>query len=273
MAVANERYKGIVPWSKVGISNDLMFMLVMSNPNHCRKLIDILLGIKVTKFKRITNQKSILNDIRSKGIRLDICAETEDCIYDIEMQTVASGREELGKRVRYYQSQIDRKCLRKGQHYRKMRKSVIVFVCTFDPFGKDMYKYTFSNFCHEDKSIELKDDALKIFFYAKGNMSGATSGQRNFLEYVSENKVQDDFTDEINKAVEQYRSDGEKEETYMSLEQMLMDKEDDGRKEGRKEGRVEVLYSMVKDKILTVAEAAKRANMTVAEFNEIATSL
>ena len=36
--------------------------------------------------------------------------------------------------------------------------------------------------------------------------------------------------------------------------------------EGREEGILEMLVGLVKDSILTIADAAKRANMTISEF-------
>ncbi len=40
------------------------------------------------------------------------------------------------------------------------------------------------------------------------------------------------------------------------------------REEGREEGVLDTLIGLVKDGILTIVDAAKRANMTVAEFEE-----
>ena len=40
------------------------------------------------------------------------------------------------------------------------------------------------------------------------------------------------------------------------------------REEGRAEGVLDTLIDLVKDGILTIVDAAKRANMTVAEFEE-----
>ena len=41
-----------------------------------------------------------------------------------------------------------------------------------------------------------------------------------------------------------------------------------GREEGIKEGTVNVLISLVKDGILSISDAAKRADMSVAEFKK-----
>lgn len=40
------------------------------------------------------------------------------------------------------------------------------------------------------------------------------------------------------------------------------------RSEGRSEGKLELLFDLVKDGIISIAEAAKRANMTEAVFTE-----
>jgi predicted transposase YdaD len=42
----------------------------------------------------------------------------------------------------------------------------------------------------------------------------------------------------------------------------------EGRNEGKTEGRLETLFDLVKDGMLTIAEAAKRADMTEAIFTE-----
>ena len=42
-----------------------------------------------------------------------------------------------------------------------------------------------------------------------------------------------------------------------------------GKEEGKKDGVIEILVSLVMDKILSVSEAAKRANMTQPEFEKL----
>ena len=45
-----------------------------------------------------------------------------------------------------------------------MRPSYVIFICTFDPFGKSLYRYSFRNVCREDGTLELRDEAYKLFF-------------------------------------------------------------------------------------------------------------
>ena len=53
-----------------------------------------------------------------------------------------------------------------------------------------------------------------------------------------------------------------------AIEDMRNDSIAIGEKRGRQEGIMDTLISLVRDGILTVVDAAKRANMTVAEFEE-----
>ncbi len=53
-------------------------------------------------------------------------------------------------------------------------------------------------------------------------------------------------------------------------EEGLKEGRKEGIKEGRKEGILEILFTMVKDKILTISDAAQRAGMTADEFEKAA---
>ena len=41
----------------------------------------------------------------------------------------------LGKRARYYHSQMDMDILASGQEYKELPPAYVIFVCDFDPFG------------------------------------------------------------------------------------------------------------------------------------------
>ena len=73
-------------------------------------------------------------DADAKSIRLDVYVkDNENIVYNIEMQ--ASDTKELPKRSRYYQSLIDLQLIDKGQTYRKLNRSYIIFICLEDIFG------------------------------------------------------------------------------------------------------------------------------------------
>ena len=91
--------------------------------------------------------------------------EIDNNVYDIEIQTTKHSN--LPKRSRYYQSVMDVSNLSPGDSYKELKKSYILFLCVFDPFGHNLPVYTFENICKEDSQIFLNDQAIKIFYNAK----------------------------------------------------------------------------------------------------------
>lgn len=129
----------------------------------------------------LSSQKESKESYDGKGIRMDVYLKKGDTIYDIEMQTVTI--KELAKRMRYYQGMIDMESISAGQSYKKLKKTYIIFICTFDFYGAGRHIYTFRNLCREDPLIEMGDDASKIVISTKGTMDDVTSEMKQFLEY------------------------------------------------------------------------------------------
>ena len=46
----------------------------------------------------------------------------------------------LGKRSRYYQSQMDMEMLLSGSEYEELPNTYVIFICDFDPFGEEKYR-------------------------------------------------------------------------------------------------------------------------------------
>ena len=100
--------------------------------------------------------KSLVYHPEYRGVRLDIYAKDEHHThYNVEMQV--KKRENLGKRSRYYHSQIDMECLTQGAAYDELPNTFVIFVCDFDPFDRELYCYTFRSECQENPSVELQD--------------------------------------------------------------------------------------------------------------------
>ena len=136
------------------------------------------------------NQKTIDLLLDCRGIRLDIYVKDENnTVYNIEMQR--SDNKNLGKRMRYYQGNIDIDCIQKGQDYRELTKSYIIFICTFDYFKGGRHKYTFENVCLEDNNIKFQDDTQKIILNTKGIIKDLNTDLLEFLKYV------ENSTDEV----------------------------------------------------------------------------
>ena len=91
-------------------------------------------------------------------------------VADIEMQTTDTKSvinyderdektiiRELPLRTRYYQNIIGTTMLRRGMHYRELKKAYVIFICTFDPFGAGLPVYHFTYRCRENCHLQWGD--------------------------------------------------------------------------------------------------------------------
>lgn len=176
-------------------------------------------------------QKGIRPDVDAKSVRLDVYVKDgEGTVYDIEMQAVDT--RELPKRSRYYQSMLDLQLIDKGQTYKKLKPSYVIFICPFDLFDRGRHIYTFENICKEDSSIFLKDEAVKIFLNAGGTQDDVSKELKAFLDYVAGVESEDDFVQRVARAVQEAKKNREWRHEYMTLQMRDQENIEKGRAEG-----------------------------------------
>ena len=131
------------------IKDNFLFGAVMSVEENCKGFLEMVLGFSIAQVV-VSKEKSIVYHPEYKGVRLDIYAEDENHThYNVEMQM--KKKTALGKRSRYYHSQMVMEALTSGEDYETMPDTFVIFVCDFDPFGEHLYCYTFGNECREKK--------------------------------------------------------------------------------------------------------------------------
>ncbi|KZL91841.1 Rpn family recombination-promoting nuclease/putative transposase [Clostridium magnum] len=191
----------------------------------------------------IENTKAELIFINSKGEALvndKNFAIENNTIYNVEMQR--GKHKNLPKRLRYYQGSIDLDLISKGEDYRGLTKSYIIFICTFDLFNKGRHKYTFQNVCLEDNSIILNDEAQKIILNTKGIMKDLSEELLEFLAYVEDSTddtvkhAKGNLVKSIHKRVQEVKNDISVEVEFMTLLERDREKIEEGREVGREEG-------------------------------------
>ena len=227
-------------FSDLRFTDDFIFCRVLeSNPEICKEITEIILGVKIKEIVAVDSQHTVEFTPDGRGIRFDVYFENDDTVYDIEMQTTK--KRDLRMRTRYYQSILDRKILDKGDHYNKLKKSYIIFICTFDLFGKNLPIYTFENYCLQDKSIKLGDDAVKVFVNSTGSYSGLAPDMIDFIKYIQSGQTDGPLSQKIEQKVDIAKRNPEMEVSYMTFEEMLEDRYEEGLQEGRQEGLKEGL--------------------------------
>ncbi len=223
-------------WEELGICNDFLFGKVMQNPELCKELLKrILPELEIERIEYPELQKTIKFDADAKSVRLDVYVRDEkQTIYDIEMQVTDT--KELAKRTRFYQSMIDLQMIDRGESYKRLKPSYIIFICPFDMFDKGRHLYTFQNICKEDHKILLKDEATKIFLNAHGYMDDVSKELKAFLDYVAGKSTEDTFVKKLELAVKEAKRNREWRYEYMTL--LMRDQEniEQGIKQGMEQG-------------------------------------
>lgn len=234
-------------FNELTYSDSFMFAAIMEDEDICREVLERTLGIPIRKVKTRAEAALFLNsDYRS--VRLDVLAEEEDgSKFEVEMQT--TDKHNLPKRSRVYQGQMDLASLKPGTDFNELPKSVIIFICTYDPFGQKRYRYTFTPRCHETGS-ELGDETYRIFLSTKGENDAEVPPELvSFLKYVenasyADENPTDTLIQKISAKIKALKRDRGMEVQYMLFSEMLSDERKEGRKEGRTEGQNQLLQLM-----------------------------
>lgn len=226
------------------IKDNFMFGAVMSIEENCIAFLEMVLGFPIEKVV-VSKERSMIYHPEYRGVRLDIYARDEKHThYNVEMQ--ARRQADLGKRSRYYHSQIDVECLEKGLPYEELPNTFVIFICDFDPFGCGLYYYSFQNECQEDTRAKLCDGNKTIFLSTRGkNKEQIPQSLVKFLKFVEADlaESEEDFGDELVRqfqtSIRKIKTSREMGERYMLFEELLKEERQEGLAEGLAQGRQE----------------------------------
>lgn len=254
-------------WENLKISNDFMFAKVMRNPELCKGMLERLLEINIDHIEYPEEQKVIDIAKESKSVRLDVYLyDKKDTVYNVEIQTTNSRN--LPKRTRYYQGMIDLNAIEKGADYSELPRSFIIFICTFDTFGKGFWKYTFQNVCKENLKLVLTDETYKVFFNTKGTKGNISQETKNILKFIESNTVEDDFTERLAQEVQKIKENKEWQVEYMTLLMHEREKYTEGKLEGKLEGNVEAYKEVGLSFQETINRIAEKFNFSLQQSEE-----
>lgn len=237
------------------IRDAFMFAAVMSDPEICRRVLELALGIPISEV-HIQTEKTMAYHSEYHGVRLDVyAADADRTRFNVEMQVTL--QKFLPKRSRYYHDQIDMDALLAGDSYENLPDTYVIFICDFDPFGKDKYRYTFRTTCQESENVDLEDGRTTVFLNTRGKNESEVPGELvTFLQYMkedlegSEKEFHDPYVEQLQKFIRNVKGSREMEERFMIFEEMLKEERAAGFAKGRAEGVAEGRISESKDTLL-----------------------
>lgn len=241
------------PFKDLDMSNAFLFAAALEDPETCQMVLEVILEEHIGTV-RVRTERTILYNSDFRCVRLDVYADDEmDVGYNLEMQNQNEGN--LPKRSRYHQAEMDLSSLKPGDNFNDLKPSVIIFICTFDPFGHKLYRYTFEERCKE-VDIALGDETKKIFLSTKGkNKDGVPAELVHFLNYVEKStdecveQSDDAMLKKLHKKVTTLKASRDLEVKYMLFEELLHNKWKEGKSDGKSEGKVSLLVTQVRKKL------------------------
>ena len=225
------------------IRDAFMFAAVMSDPEICRRVLELALGIPISEV-HIQTEKTMAYHSEYHGVRLDVYADdAEKRRFNVEMQVTL--QKFLPKRSRYYHDQIDMDALLAGDSYENLPDTYVIFICDFDPFGKDKYRY----------------GVRTVYLNAHGrNRDGIPEELLQFLNYVKntgraeEISTTDPFVRHLQDSIDKIKQNRGMEERYMLLEEMMRNEKQKGIQEGSQKMLVQCIIESLESKFAIPVE-------------------
>ena len=245
MSIRNKTFQ------ELDLCNSFLFAVALEQPEICRLVLEIILGYKVPHVK-VHPEHSVLVSSDFRSVRFDVYARDELLVaYDVEAQNENEGN--LPKRSRYYQAELDVSSLRPGEDFNELKPGYVIFICTFDPFGMGLYRYTFEERCLEC-DLSLGDGTRKIFLNTKGKNDAEVPAELvHFLKYMEEStdayvaEVTEESIIQLHERVTELKKRRELEARFMTGEELMRQRERKGRLAGLAEGKAEFILEFLED--------------------------
>ena len=270
-----------IDWDSLTFANNYIFLEVMNNKKRCQYLIEKILHIPIKRILHIVAERHTGSPrISSKSIAP---ANTTifkllnklllQCFLFFRKSGYFGVESEIPLRTRYYQSLISMDMLRRGMNYPELRKSFVVFICTFDPYGKGLPVYHFTYRCKEDNALQMGDLTENIFLNAKAADNTEDEELAAFLRYVNSGLAQNAFTQEIDEETKRVRNDTKWRERIVTWEMDLRIIKKRAHEKGKQEG-IQEGKALGKQEGITlgkqeIAEALRKKGMSEAEIAEV----
>ena len=228
-------------------TNDLIFRWVMEHEENCLAILRAILpDLKITAVKRRENEYPVnyLAFDDERGVRIDaIIEDDQERFYDVEMQV--ANQPGLGKRVRYYQAQIDQETLKKGEDYDDLRESYVIFFCAFDPCGQDRRLYQFHYYEDDDRQLRLLTNSHVILINALGTQGQITPELAAVLDVMNRRRDNaNPLAVRLVKEIDDYNRDKKRRRALMNLKMRLKDERRLGLSEGRDEMALGLIHAL-----------------------------
>lgn len=272
---------------------DAVFRKMAESIEFCEEILRVFL--QEPKLRVVSNHSQhSVSSIEGRSVILDAYCELEDG-RKVNVEVQNANNTDHQRRVRYYSSVLTTSLMKKGYSFDKVPNICIVYVCNFDIFGLNKSLYVIKRIIDKTE-VELDNGLQEIYISPVNDGSLIAELMRVFIEsdvynlkfpVTSEMKLRfnretkgEKMTEALRGVYEALREEVDRESMKAAMregmekgiEEGIVRGIEEGRargiEEGRAEGVLSSLVSLVKDGLISVSEAAKRADMSEEDFKK-----
>ena len=256
---------------------DAVFRKMAESIEFCEEILRVFL--QEPKLRVVSNHSQhSVTSIEGRSVILDAYCELE-AGRKVNVEVQNANNTDHQRRVRYYSSVLTTSLMKKGDSFDKVPNICIVYVCNFDIFGLNKSLYVIKRIIDKTE-VELDNGLQEIYISPVNDGSLIAELMRVFIEsdvynlkfpVTSEMKLRfnretkgEKMTEALRGVYEALREEVDRE----SMKAAMREGMEKGIEEGIAKGVLSSLVSLVKDGLISVSEAAKRADMSEEDFKK-----
>lgn len=264
---------------------DAVFRKMAESIEFCEEILRVFL--QEPKLRVVSNHSQhSVTSIEGRSVILDAYCELEDG-RKVNVEVQNANNTDHQRRVRYYSSVLTTSLMKKGDSFDKVPNICIVYVCNFDIFGLNKSLYVIKRIIDKTE-VELDNGLQEIYISPVNDGSLIAELMRVFIEsdvynlkfpVTSEMKLRfnretkgEKMTEALRGVYEALREEVDRESMKAAMREGMEKGIEEGRargiEEGIAKGVLSSLVSLVKDGLISVSEAAKRADMSEEGFKK-----
>lgn len=247
---------------KLNPIDDALFMVMAEDKAFCQEILRVILGDDKLIVVDNAPQK-VMKNLQGRSCTLDL-----ECILGsgrhVGVEVQKSDTDDHQRRLRYNGSLLSTNITDPGSRFQEVPDVIMVFISRFDIFAGGYPLY------HVDRIIRELDRRVdngmqELYVNAAVDDGSDVAILMNIFNY------DEAYDDEKFPATSEIKRRFKTTEEGVSRMCEIIEKyKDEGRSEGRIEGTMNTLMELVRDNLLSIQEASKRAGMTEAAFREMA---
>lgn len=244
---------------KLNPIDDLMFRKMAEDKEFCQEILRVILEDDGLIVLEASPQWTGTN-LQGRSVILDAkCLKGDGTQIDIEVQK--EDDDDHQRRVRYNGAILTTNITDPGLRFEKIPDVCVIYISKFDIFDGDVSLYHVDRVVRETKKV-VDNGFKEIYVNATAKDNTKVS---ELMEVFLEDGVYNDKFPKTSDIKHRYKET----EGGLSIMCEIMERLNaEARAKGREEGKLETLYILVKDGLLTVTQAAEKAEMSEEEFKK-----